>query len=538
MDQSSDSKKAGWRGSRSYNITVNIILVLLAILSYILFLILFLSPQSYHISSFIYVEKGSLPPASAVTLINTLLGATTSAIVGRCIEQSLWLKLTRRASGKPLTVKESRRLAAWGSSSKARITYCFNGASLLLKLSGPFMIGMAIVSTVLTFGISSAQIPTVRTEFLQNQTGIWAGWLDAANDDYNGGNFEDVPGVVAALASLNNLTAPASPACSDSGCYTTAAAVSIHASCAWSEKQYTKKLHVPYSPANKEFVDTFRSAANPQICIQLDGAASPYSYANFSTGPPPGCSSQCKAGDFGVIFGVFVNATDTLNGPWYLNTVDCTLTYGMATVTQNGTSTPSLVPGSFQKSSTAPADVGYISLQRIYTEADKAPYTFSASSGTGDQADSLYNSPVATLLLHAKANTSAQAVAAQIEDIFDLATLLAFSREPGASDLEMAFTTTRNQYIYEARVLAILLVPLMATLLGTWGRWRVEGDEVVLGYNPVKIAMRGPVEGAPQGSSGTEDDVDEKQVMIYKEKFITPHGVQGTVDRFVVGDEF
>ncbi len=240
MDQTSNSKKTRWRGSRSYNITVNIILVLLAILSYILFSILFLSPQSYHISSFIYVEKGRLPPASAVTLINTLLGATTSAIVGRCIEQSLWLKLTRRAPGKALTVKESRRLAAWGSSSKARITYCFNGASLLLKLGGPFMIGMAIVSTVLTFGISSAQISTVSTEFVQNQTGIWAGWLDAANDDYNGGNFQDVPGVVAALASLNNLTAPASPVCLDSGCYATAASVSIHASCAWPEKQYPR----------------------------------------------------------------------------------------------------------------------------------------------------------------------------------------------------------------------------------------------------------------------------------------------------------
>ncbi len=210
----------------------------------------------------------------------------------------------------------------------------------------------------------------------------------------------------------------------------------------------------------------------------------------------------------------------------------------MATVTQNGTSTPSLVPGSFQKSSSAPTDVGYVSLHRIYLEAETAPYTFSASSGTGDQADSLYNSPLATLLLHAKANTSAQAVAAQIEEIFDLATLLAFSREPGASNLEMAFTSTRIQYTYEPRVLAILLVPLIATLLGTWGRWRVEGDDVVLGYNPVKIAMRGPVEGAAQGSSGEEDAVDEKEVMIYKEKFISPQGLQGTVDRFVVGDEF
>ncbi len=44
-------------------------------------------------------------------------------------------------------------------------------------------------------------------------------------------------------------------------------------------------------------------------------------------------------------------------------------------------------------------------------------------------------------------------------------------------------------------MLLVLLVPLLATLLSAWGRWRVAGEDVTVGYDPVAIARLGPVVG-------------------------------------------
>jgi hypothetical protein len=60
----------------------------------------------------------------------------------------------------------------------------------------------------------------------------WDGWIDQANIAYNGGNCQDVPGIVDALTFLNNLTAPSSDTCTGAGnCQVNAATPSIHAEC-------------------------------------------------------------------------------------------------------------------------------------------------------------------------------------------------------------------------------------------------------------------------------------------------------------------
>ncbi|KAH7142138.1 hypothetical protein EDB81DRAFT_869889 [Dactylonectria macrodidyma] len=277
------------------------------------------------------------------------------------------------------------------------------------------------------------------------------------------------------------------------------------------------------------------SSLNPDICTLLVGG-SPYTYANFTSGPPLGCDAEsCPPGDWSVIFGAFINATDTLNGPRYMNIVGCALSYGTVTIRQVGEVAPLILESSFEMNQDSEFISSVRPLRRIYTsDYGNSPYTFSASSGTGDGADSLYNSPVATLLLRAKANSTAIAVADRIADILELATVLAFSRTPHASDLKITTSVSTPQYAYDRHVLAVLLVPFIATILGTWGRWKVEGQEKIAGYDPVGIARRGPVKGLH--NYGSRDDIDKKIVLGYRETTSAPTGTQVDTDRFAIQD--
>lgn len=352
------------------------------------------------------------------------------------------------------------------------------------------IVATAVVSPVLVSGIFQVPLSDTSVEALSPQGDQWAGWLDVANSAYNGGNFADVPGVTAALAYLGNLSAPASRVCSSVGCSLIAVSQSIRPDCKSSNQLHPRSMRTGINVITETYTSSYNSDIN---VILMSG--SPYVYVNFTGGWPAGCESvgnTCGPGEFSVIFGAFINATDTVNGPWYLNTVDCLLTVGTVRISQEGGNSPIIEAASFQQNMTVDASLGNVSvLHRIYTEenAFRSPYNFGAATGTGDGADTIYQNPVATLLLHPKANSSGEDVALRVENIFEMSTLLAFSRSPYSSDLIITRSSSKPIYVYDWRVLAILFLPLMATILGICGRWRITGNDIFVGYDPVEMKV-------------------------------------------------
>ena len=159
--------------------------------------------------------------------------------------------------------------------------------------------------------------------------------------------------------------------------------------------------------------------------------------------------------------------------------------------------------------------------------AARTPYYFTLRYvGTGF--NDIYTSPVASGLLGDDASNSAEHVARQIERNFDWATLAAFSKGVNASDVTTTRTTVTRVYVYDRRVLSILLIPVIATVMSAWGRLRVGSDEVVRGYDPVAIAQLGPVEGL---SLGGEVQVEKSKV---EELVLRGQGV-GEYVKLVVG---
>lgn len=259
--------------------------------------------------------------------------------------------------------------------------------------------------------------------------------------------------------------------------------------------------------------ETYTSAYNPEINVVL-ARGSPYTYANFTSGYPQGCDIVPCPGQFAVIFGAFVNGTE-LMANLYLNTVDCLLTYGSLNITQDGTKVPVIVSSSYQQNTSSVQPSPIVPIRRIYTDSYyRSPYYFTAASGTGDTADTLYLSAVGTLLLNPKANSSAEQVAQRMQDIFDTATLMAFVRSPGAANVTITTTATDPVYVFHPLVLLILLVPALAFVLGTYMRWGVESSAICPGYDPVEIARRGPVLGMYQWDANNDGEADSMNVIL------------------------
>uniref|UniRef100_A0A8H7N664 Uncharacterized protein n=1 Tax=Bionectria ochroleuca TaxID=29856 RepID=A0A8H7N664_BIOOC len=343
---------------------------------------------------------------------------------------------------------------------------------------------------------------------------MWSGFLDVANFQYNGGLFSDIPNQVAALAYLNNLSVPSSSLCEGSDCSLVAQVGAIQAEC-----QTFSAPHAPMSSTDQEN-ETYTSDYNPGITVILT-RGSPYTYANFTSWFTKSCGesvnvNQCL-GEFAVIFGAFVNLMPSATGGPIVNTIDCLLTYGSLNITQTGTGTPAIMSGSYTETTSAgPNDSSISSIKRIYTDSfDRSPYYFTAKSGTGDTTDTLYNSPVGTLLISPKGNSSDKEVGDRVEAIFNTATLMAFTRVPGAANVTITTTTSGPIYVYHPLVLLILLIPFFATVLGTYRRLRVEGNSLCPGYDPVEIARRGPVKGINDWNGDNlagADAVDGRQV--------------------------
>lgn len=245
-------------------------------------------------------------------------------------------------------------------------------------------------------------------------------------------------------------------------------------------------------------------------------------------------------GEFATIFSVWINGVNQdmnlfstpTSSTYLLKSVDCSLTWGTVKISQRGSTTPSIVPDSYVKSALGvSSQLGISWLWRIYADAvaEASTYHFSATAVATMEND-LFNSPLATLLLSPGANVSATTVARRIVSAFDMATLMAFSRSPESSALTLMRTNSRSKYLYDSRVLLILLVPLCTTILGCWGRWRVGSAEEVVGYDPVEVARRGPVVGLDGRIVGIEQ-VEDKEVIDEMELWGEKEGVllHGTI---------
>ncbi|PMD33444.1 hypothetical protein L207DRAFT_589808 [Hyaloscypha variabilis F] len=217
--------------SKAINVGIQIILLLLTLACYILYVILFVRPAFFHLPSLLTPLHKGLKPTTAVTLISAVLVAATSTLVTRAVEQSLWIKLASRSVGKPMTAKESHMLAQWSVSPLGRLGYAFSGRYMTLRVAGPLLVAAAIVSPVLISGIAPSTSGSSSERIVPASMDPWTGYLDAANENFNGGDMTDVPNEVAALAYLNGLAVPASDICIDSMCSLIANGASINAAC-------------------------------------------------------------------------------------------------------------------------------------------------------------------------------------------------------------------------------------------------------------------------------------------------------------------
>jgi hypothetical protein len=260
-----------------------------------------------------------------------------------------------------------------------------------------------------------------------------------------------------------------------------------------------------------------------------------FTHVNFTLGPSTACGAsvsdvkdgtiwaeqmECPAGDFAVLVGVWFSRSrqdrnkNAASKLWH--TVDCQIQYGTTSVQQNGSGVPELDRHSFAKS-TAPLRIvrdpsgeidyrssagalwrmNYFMMAQYGFTGTSPPFTFAVDNervrGSLTLAQALLgvssssDEPDIPLMTN---RNDAEKVAKDLEASFDLTTLLAFATAPHAASLNITTTTSLGRWSYDARVLPVLALPLLATLLVCSVYWRVYGDEIVIGYNPLEIARR------------------------------------------------
>jgi len=300
--------------------------------------------------------------------------------------------------------------------------------------------------------------------------------------------------MLASLVSMNNLSAPAANVCSDASCSAVTRAQALQAECLGSD--------LP-GPATQE-------QANVTICSTFGNTTclsrGLYGY-NFTTGPMTTCDEssyigECLVSDFAVIFGVW-SSYDVGNRRYLRHAVDCKIQKGSVEIRQNGTGAPRITRGSFLTTTTRME----ISSPEWYWQASyrvprrneqtQKPYLFSSVGGM------VRDVPIAGYLLSNNINgtegsdewhasqlgtNDTQKVARTLEANIDMATLFAFAKAPHAAPVDITATHQVSIWRYDTRVLAVLALPFLATILVLSTYWRVQSDEVVIGYDPLEIA--------------------------------------------------
>jgi hypothetical protein len=327
--------------------------------------------------------------------------------------------------------------------------------------------------------------------------------------------------MLASFVSMNNMSAPASSICAGDDCSISARTTSLQAECVASAEKYTGDSRERCSPLGKTVCVTPKTASGANYLISV----------NFTTGPSEECEHvlafdidneerQCEGGDFAIISGLWVSGM--LNQT--VHSVNCRLHVGTATIAQAGDSPPTLDRGSFTKlakpitQSTNWSEGLAQGVDDLYGRDNRLPWLWqmqylindpSWESSPGYRTYNPYNFAVpsvgsfgnysmAQYLLGLETpkgedqqlTSDTHGVARAIERNFEMATLLAFVREPYAGAVNITTTYKHDVWKYDRKALAVLAVPLLATILVLCVCWRVEGDEVVVGYDPLEIARR------------------------------------------------
>ncbi|DAA75805.1 TPA_exp: Uncharacterized protein A8136_1527 [Trichophyton benhamiae CBS 112371] len=498
--------------SRPVKVAISISLALVILFAYILLIVLFTSPQALHIDSLLYVgdnpaSRTRFTPQVAVALLSAILTGATIALATRCVDESLWNHLTPSTAADRITAAESRNLALWSVSAVARIRYLFVGGSWALRLSAVLLLAGVAVNPILVSGISQTPDLTFETAFQPRNRSYndFSGFLDDVNTWYASGTTRDLLGEAAFLTSLHSLNAPAAHVCNTPLCRANARMAGFQASCTSDEIPNPDRIGLkPSSFRNirrQLFCSPKRSSRDRDVCVDLE-SSDPETAAMFTNQ-----RATETDGDFTTVFGAYVYNWYTGQAERSIYTVDCRVRYGWVNVTQVGSNPPEVIRSSFQVvgQDELPRSAGY--LPRIYGGdlLESSPWNFSGGA-YGANGEKIVKYPIGVALLGWKETADGPTVAQRIERAWDMNNIFAFGRSIDRIDLSTTIETRVNKYVYNKLALFILIVPFLASIFGVWNRWHVLSDELMLGYDPVRIVRCGPLYGVDPSTTGEELD--------------------------------
>lgn len=289
------------------------------------------------------------------------------------------------------------------------------------------------------------------------------------------------------------------------------------------------------SPSTKPiYGTTYCNTLSNHTCVTLTSTndynfTSGFSHDCFEAfqGRGESADRECPPNDFALITGAWIASGRDYNNKFHQ--VDCSIQFGYVEMTQFGDASPNFERNSFIPSterlhrprldpfkgsgSYDPSDGDRSwDLQLGYLRGN-SPWNF-AYSEVFNTSDSGVQSIVPYVLASSEGfdnilgqrflEDDERKVADTIQASFEMATRLAFSRAPRSAFLTVSWDGG-NRWSYDPRVLFVLAVPLLATILVLSAYCDVHGDDVVVGYDPIKIARRADellatVTGIDQGS--------------------------------------
>lgn len=172
--------------SQAINITANVLLVVLCGISYVSLLALYLT-QGMGTESLMFVDRGSLPPTTAVPLLGVLLTGATSALLTRSVEHSVWIRLL---GGEPdllptksFKTDEIHQRSQWSVSPLARLLYVFKGHSWPLRMSGLLLFANAILNPILLYGVRPKIVYDETTTTIPQRDPYFSGFIPGFDEE-------------------------------------------------------------------------------------------------------------------------------------------------------------------------------------------------------------------------------------------------------------------------------------------------------------------------------------------------------------------